>query len=285
MTAWVIGKFDALHRGHRELVRVAAGLGEPGILSFSGMAEVLGWPPRKPLLGKSERERVLRDWQVAQVCALPFAELRELSPAAFVELLVQEHGATAIVTGADFRFGRDRAGDVSILAELARGHGITVRAVEPVQVAGRPASSSRVRDAIAAGDVVDAANLLGRQFALNGVVQRGDGRGAGIGFPTANLGSIETLVPACGVYAAVAELPDQSPLRAAVNIGHVPTVADQRPLTVEAHLLDFDGDIYGEPLRLRFVERLRGEQRFADLDALREQIARDVVAVAELPLE
>ena len=131
-------------------------------------------------------------------------------------------------------------------------------------------------------ELAEAERMLGRPYRLSGVVQRGDGRGRGIGFPTANIASIETVIPATGVYAATAQQPDGSRRAAAVNIGHLPTVGDDRPLTVEAHVLDWQGDCYEQVLSLDLHQRLRGEQKFASLDELVTQITADVANTRKL---
>jgi len=279
----VIGKFDALHRGHRALVAAAAELGTPTVLSFSGMAEELGWEPRPPITAPSQRALVLADWSRSlgvpvAACSLPFAELRPLAPQAFIDHLQREHGFGGIVCGEDFRFGRGRSGGVDELRAAAAERELVVRVVPPVVHNGAAISSSRVRAAIEAGAMDEVRALLGRPHRVVGTVVRGAGRGAGIGFPTANLQAIENLLPPDGVYAARADL-DAQALMAAVNIGHAPSVAEGRERLLEAHLLDWQGDCYGRTLVLDLLERIRGEQRFDGPEALRAQIARDVTAV------
>lgn len=286
--ALAIGKFDALHLGHRALVQRAAAIGAPGLLQFSGMAEVLGWPPRLPLVAGSERARVLASWSRmlhAEVGALevPFATVRPMLPAQFIDFLADRLGARAVVVGEDFRFGRDRSGDLAQLAALAGTRSLALAVVGVVVAGGAAISSSRIRAALAAGEVGDTAACLGRPYRLVGSVVRGDGRGRRLGFPTANLGGRENQEPGPGVYAAWAELAVAGGtlrLRAAVNIGRLPTVGAERPLTVEAHFLDPAPDCYDCRLALDFAVRLREERRFGSLEELRAQIARDVTATA-----
>ena len=285
--ALAIGKFDALHLGHRALITRANGLGRPHLLTFAGMAAVLGWPERPPLVAAADRPRVLAEWsqqlgQPVGTVELPFTEVRPMTPAAFVAHLAARFGRCALVVGEDFRFGHGRSAGAAELSSLASAVGCQVAIVPPVLHAGAPVSSSRVRSALADGDVALAAELLGRPYRLAGVVQRGDGRGRTIGVPTANLGAREVQEPASGVYAAWGVFDDGRRFPAAVNVGNVPTAGAERPLTVEAHLLGFDGDCYGRVLALDLVRRLRNEQRFADLAALTAQIARDVAAVRSL---
>jgi len=272
--AVAVGKFDALHLGHRALAERAAQLGEPRLLRLTGLAEAFGWAARAPLVAEDDRARVLATWAVGEAGA-DFAALRGLDAAGFLDWLRASHAATALVVGADFRCGRGRSAGVAELAPLCAARGMALAVVAPVAVAGAPASSSRIRAALARGDVAEAAACLGRPHRLVGSVVRGDGRGRGLGFPTANLGQARNQAPAPGVYAARAHLAGGS-WPAAVNIGVLPTVAAGRPLTVEAHLIGFAGDCYGADLALDLTARLRDEQRFDTLDALRAQLARDV---------
>ena len=283
MTAYAIGKFDALHRGHFALVAQAAACATPCLLGFSGMAEELGWPTRKPLVAPDDRARVLAAWSqslrtTVSELELPFASVRSMSPGEFVNHLRATQHASALVVGDDFRFGRDRGGDATALRTLGRAAGMRVEVVPAVLHHGETVSSSSVRTALAAGDVALASALLGRPHRLLGDVVRGDGRGRKLGIPTANLGGCTNLEPASGVYAAWAQLNGQR-LPAALNIGHVPTAGGDRPLTIEAHLLGWSGDCYGRPLGLDLIARLRGEHRFATLDALVAQIRADIAAV------
>lgn len=282
MRAVAVGKFDALHVGHRALAERAAGLGAPRLLRLTGLAESFGWAQRIPLVAEDDRARVLAAWAGSpDEVGVDIHTLRELDAAAFLDWLQRDHVACALVVGADFRCGRGRAAGVADLAPLCAARGLTLAVVEPVQVAGAPASSSRVRAALAAGDVVAAAACLGRPHRLLGTVARGDGRGRTLGFPTANLGAPRSQPPAAGVYAARALL-DGTVWPAAVNVGVLPTVGGERPLTVEAHLVGFAGEIYGRPLALDLIAHLRPERRFASLEVLRQQIAADVASVPEL---
>lgn len=283
-----IGNFDGLHRGHREVIRVAAdharALGRPlGVITFEPHPrEVLnpaGAPARlTPFRRKAE---ILQGLGVDLLYAFRFNErLMRLSPAAFVkEVLADELAAAAVVTGQDFRFGHKRAGDAAMLAELGAEHGMIVRVVEPVRVDGTVCSSSNIRTALADGAVGLANRMLGYAYELEGVVRPGDRRGRQIGFPTANVHPLarRPLLPAIGVYAVRAGLRQGNAIEwrpAVANLGRRPTF-DGRALLLEVHLLDERRDLYGERLRVAFVERLRGEQKFADIDELKRQIAHD----------
>ncbi len=277
--ALAVGKFDALHIGHRALAERAATLGQPRLLRLTGLAEAFGWPARSPLVAEDDRVDVLQTWSGSpREIPADIRSLRDLDADAFVAWLAHERQACALVVGADFRCGRNRSAGVAELAPLCTARGIALSVVEPILVAGQPASSSRIRSAVIAGDVVAAAICLGRPYRLTGIVSRGDGRGRTIGFPTANLGTPTSELPAHGVYAARAWLAGR-PYPAALNIGVLPSIAEGRSLTVEAHLLGFSGDCYGVKLSLDLLARIRPEQRFPSLDALRSQIAADVAQV------
>lgn len=277
-----LGKFDALHRGHRALVARAAELGAPALLGFAGMAQVLGWAERLPLCDAAEEASVLAAWsrelgRVVSAHQLDFAAVRGLAPAAFVALLREEHGIAGVVTGTDFRFGRDRSGDAQELARLCAARGLACAAVPPVRdTTGAVISSSGLREALARGELDRVADWLGRPYVLRGRVARGDGRGRTLGFPTANVTGYGRQPPGSGVYAALALLQDGREHPAVVNIGTQPSIGPGRPLAVEVHLPDWSGDLYGQSLIVCFRRRLRAEQRFPDLAALRAQITADV---------
>jgi riboflavin kinase/FMN adenylyltransferase len=276
-----VGKFDALHLGHRALAERAVAIeGSACLLGFTGMAEILGWPARRPLIAPSDRPRVLERWSAelggaVTQAALPFAEIRPLAAAEFLRLLRERFAARTLVVGEDFRGGRGREAGVAELGPLAASLGLRLEVVPHRDAEGAAISSSRVREALAQGDVATARACLGRPHRVVGTVARGDGRGRGIGFPTANCAERENQEPASGVYAAVAEL-GGARFAAAVNIGRLPTIAPDRPLTVEAHLIGFSRDCYDERIALDFVARIREERRFGSLDELKAQIARDV---------
>ncbi len=275
-----IGKFDALHRGHRTLAESARQFGQPGLLGFTGMAEVLGWPARQPLIARSERAAILSAWNCTEFF-LPFAHVRPLDAVAFVALVRQRFDPIALVVGDDFRGGRGRASDADTLAAVARDQGLPLVIVPRLHDAVGPISSSRIREALTAGDVAGLTVLSGRPHRLVGTVARGDGRGRQLGFPTANCADRENAEPAQGVYAAWAEVAGRR-VPAAVNVGRLPTLAPDRPLTVEAHLIGWSGDCYGQRLVLEFIDRIRPEQRFPDLSALAAQIRQDVAVATRV---
>jgi riboflavin kinase/FMN adenylyltransferase len=286
--AVAIGNFDGVHRGHQRLIAdmVAAahehGL-EATVLTFSPHPARFFVPDRAlPLLmPEARRHELLLGLGVDRVVVQRFdATFAAQSPRAFVEsLLVATLAARVVCVGYDFTFGARRAGTTALLGELGRELGFSTVVTDAVRVRGVVCASSTIRALIAAGEIDDAAALLGRSPELEGRVVRGAGRGRTIGVPTANLALAGEVQPALGVYAAWAELPDGSRHRAAVNVGTNPTfTGDAKTVHVEAHLLGLDRELYDTQLRLFLVRRLREEQRFAGKDALVAQIHADIDA-------
>jgi riboflavin kinase / FMN adenylyltransferase len=283
-TAVAIGVFDGVHLGHQRVMRdLAAMASERGMvtaaLTFDPHPLEFVAPGRAPqmLTTVEQRAEMLAECGVRILGVLPFLEIRDLDPRTFVtEILVLRLRAAAVAVGENFRFGRDRGGDAGLLRSMGDEIGFTVEIVELVDDGGEGGaiSSTRIRQLLASGDVEGSARLLGRPFALIGPVIHGDARGRTIGFPTANLHVPDRMaVPADGVYAAWVEW-NGAKYPGVVNIGVRPTFGvSQR--TIEAHLIDFDTDLYGESLTLHFVGRIRAEQRFDGVDALVAQIGRD----------
>jgi riboflavin kinase/FMN adenylyltransferase len=208
-------------------------------------------------------------------------ELSRWEPELFVEtVLIDWLRAAEVWVGANFLFGRDRSGTFTLLRALGEDRGFRVEKIEPVRYKDFVVSSTRVRHLVAEGRVDEAGSLLGHHYTIEGTVEHGDGRGRGLGFPTANLRTANELLPADGIYASIA-IVDGACHRAVTSVGVRPTIGDGRP-TVEAHLLDGDHALYGATVRLAFVKRLRGQVRFDGLDALVEQMGRDVAEAAAL---
>lgn len=283
--AVAVGNFDGVHRGHQALVAAAlqearARQGTAAVLTFDPHPSRVLHPERAPsaLMTLEQKAEALGGLGVEHLAVLEFTRaLAGQTAEEFAHgVLVQSLGAQAVVVGANFRFGRGRAGDVGVLEALGDRMGFTVCVVPPVLHGGAPVSSTRVRQAVGQGDVREAAALLGRPYFIDGRIVRGDGRGRTLGFPTANLEVVNEALPARGVYACWCRLEAEGmPLAAAVNVGRRPTFGGEAT-TVEAHLLDFSGDLYGRLVRLSFEERLRGEVRFAGPEALKAQIGADV---------
>jgi len=284
-----IGNFDGVHRGHRAVLAEAQARAE----SLGTHADVLTFEPHPYQLFKPDappfrlatlrtKVRLLEACELAHLFVLPFDwDLAGYSPEAFVEdILVRNLGARHVVVGEDFRFGRKRAGDVELLREKGRQHGFGVSAMPPVLDAdGHVISSSRIREALRAGEVAEATALLGRPWEIEGRVQHGDKRGRTIGFPTANITLGEMLEPAHGIYAVRAGI-DAGPATewwdGAAYVGRRPTVTEGTPgVLFETHLLDVDPELYGEHLRVQVHAFVRGDWAFDGLDALKHQIARD----------
>jgi riboflavin kinase/FMN adenylyltransferase len=285
------GNYDGVHLGHRALLRAAReAAGEQlAVLAYTFDPHPLHFlaPDRAPplLTSLARRVELLRDAGADRVVVQKFdRDFQALSPREFVEqVLVAQLNARVMIVGNDFRFGAQRAGDVAMLSELGAAHGITVKTVAPVTYEGEVVSSSRVRALLTRGEVEQAARLLTRAHELERRVLHGQKRGRTIGFPTANLELSGLLAPADGVYAVSVRVVDGAAaserLLGVANLGVRPTVSGGR--SMEVHILDFSDDLYDRTLRVGFVARLRGEQKFAGLDALKAQIARDVQAGRE----
>ncbi len=288
-SAVTLGNFDGVHLGHRALVHAAlsardrAGSAPRSVaMFFDPHPTAVMAPDRAPrlLTSPARRADLLRRCGIDQVDIRTFDEsFAQQSPEAFVsKILVDEHRAHTVVVGDDFRFGAGREGDVEVLRELAKAHGFDVLIVDPVHHGDDLVSSTRIRAHIEAGEVAAASVLLARFHDVTGTVVKGDQRGRTIGFPTANLATPDT-APCDGVYAVLTKTQSGARVSGVANLGVRPTFEAGR--SVEVHLLDFEGDLYGTELRVAFVARLRGEQKFDGLDALRAQLSRDVAAGRE----
>lgn len=290
-TAVSIGFFDGVHRGHQSMIRQAVdvahrrGLRSAVVTFDRHPMEVVRPGSQPPLLMTPERRTdTLARLDVDLVVVIPFDdELRHLTPAAFVDkILMAPLDAAAVVVGGNFRFGHRAEGDVAALTELGHARGFSARGVSLLEIDGVTVSSTEIRAAVSEGAVERASTFLGRPHVLDGIVVRGDQRGADLGFPTANLAVPERVaVPANGVYAGRFRLPDGSAHDCVTNVGLRPTFGGTG-VQVEAHLLDADLDLYGMQAAVDFRHRLRGEQRFDGPDALVDQIGRDVAAARAL---
>jgi riboflavin kinase/FMN adenylyltransferase len=286
--AATVGNFDGVHRGHLALVaavRAWAGrVGGPAVVvTFDPPPHEVLFPgsARPPLTTLPDRAELLRAAGADHVVILrTVPALLALSPEAFFEdVLLRQLGARAVVEGYNFRFGRGRAGDTKTLRELCAAAGVGFEEVAPLVVVGEPVSSSRVRSALLAGDVALAAELLSRPYRIAGTVVTGARRGRTIGFPTANLGDVPTVLPGNGVY-AVRAVVDERSYPAAANVGPNPTFGEDAR-KVEAHLLGFSGDVYGRPMAVEFVAKLRDTRPFGGPAELVEQLQRDIAAAKQ----
>jgi riboflavin kinase/FMN adenylyltransferase len=269
-----VGTFDGVHRGHREVIK-----GNDTVLTFDPHPLAVLNPDALPKLLDSIaiKRDLIAGLGVKELVVIPFdREFASKSAEEFVEdVLVERLGATHVSVGENFRFGKGAGGDPAYLAAREE---FETRVVPLVEVAGETVSSSHIRGLVAAGDVRHAAEFLGGPFLLEGEVVEGDRRGRKLSMPTVNIVPDDRLAcPGHGVYAAWAH---GEP--AAVNVGVRPTFGTGRGLLVEAHLVDWEGDLYGQTLRIAFVERLRGERRFETVDALVEQMRQDVERVREI---
>jgi riboflavin kinase/FMN adenylyltransferase len=267
-----IGTFDGVHLGHREVIR-----GSDTVLTFDPHPLSVIRPEATPKLLNTfpVKRDLIAGLGVRELFVIPFDRgFSEQSAEEFVQdVLIRRLGAKRVSVGENFRFGKGAKGT----ADFLRSHDEFDTNVTPlVEVAGETVSSTQIRGLVAAGEVKEAAEFLGDPFLFEGEVVEGDRRGRTLGMPTANLVPDEAYVhPGHGVYAALA---NDHP--AAVNVGVRPTFDTGRGLLIEAHLIDFEGDLYGQTLRIAFIERMRGEKRFDSVDELVEQMNRDVVQAA-----
>lgn len=286
-----IGVYDGVHLGHRALIgRVRAMAAELGassaVVTFDRHPATVVRPESAPLLLTDLEQRIelLGSTGVDYTLVIPFdlERARESADDFVREILVDKLGCVAVVVGHDFHFGRDRGGNVPMLQEMGADLGFDVLGINLVAdddpEHGEVVSSTRIRGLLRDGDVAGAALLLGRPHEVRGVVQHGDARGRELGYPTANVAvPADILLPADGIYAGWYERPDGSVHATAMSLGRRPTFyADGDLSLLECYLLDFEGDLYDERAKVRFVQRLRGEVKFDSVDALVEQMGRDV---------
>lgn len=283
--AAAIGNFDGVHRGHRRIIarllERARELGGPAIVFTFDPHPVRILRPQEcppPLTWTRRKAELLAAIGVDRIVAFPTDRtFLQLSAAEFFQrVIVDGLGAEALVEGPNFYFGRGREGNVARLAQLASGAGITLDVVEPAVYQGELVSSSRIRQALIVGDVAQATEMLQIPYRIRGMVTHGAGRGATIGFPTANLEAIDTLLPAFGVYAGRAVWNNDA-AAAAIHLGPNPTFAE-RGSKVEVHLIDRSERLYGQVLEVEFFRRLRDVKTFASTAALKDQLEHDIDA-------
>ncbi len=286
--AWLVhpvlalGNFDGLHRGHLKIVeRVKRGAAEHGgtpmAMTFDPHPPRVVRPDKAPplLMTKAQRLEALHRAGVACVAVVRFTpELSQWDPETFVRtVLVEWLRISKVWVGANFLFGHGRSGNFSTLRTLGQRYGFRADKIDPVRYKDFVVSSTRIRRLVSEGRMDEAGALMGHPYYVDGVVVHGRGRGREIGVPTANLQTANELIPPHGVYATIMTV-DGTFHAGLTNVGIRPTFGET-DLAIETHLLDFQGDLYGRDVRLSFVQRLRDERRFADVDALRSQIAAD----------
>ena len=289
-----IGAYDGVHHGHRALIRrvqhMAAELEcATAVVTFDRHPAVVVRPESAPklLTDLEQKLALLEDLGVDYTLVIRFDKERSQESAEdFVEtVLVGCLNARAVVVGHDFKFGHDRRGNVELLQRMGSEYDFDVLGInlEHDPDEDETVSSTRIRKLLEAGDIDAAARLLGRPHEVRGTVAQGDQRGRELGFPTANVAvPAEILLPADGIYAGWYERPDGSVHPTAISLGRRPTFYERAETSLlEAYLLDFEGDLYGEPARVRFITRLRGEQKFDSVDALVAQMEQDVASARE----
>jgi len=285
-----VGVFDGVHAGHQKVlgraVERARDTGTaPVVFTFHPHPLAILRPDEAPPLIQTfgQKLELMREIGItAVIWPRGLAQILAMPPETFVREVVREGlQAAAVVEGADFHFGTGGAGDRERLAELAAACGVETEFVADVKVDGRRVSSTRIRRLISEGRVAEAARCLGRPYAYVGTVVEGHHRGARLGYPTVNVEAPRFLVPAEGVYAGWADVRGERHA-AAVSVGRAPTFHADEPVAVEAFLLDFDGELYGEQVAVDFVEYLRPQQTFADAEALKAKMAEDCRQVREV---
>jgi riboflavin kinase/FMN adenylyltransferase len=283
----VIGFFDGVHLGHQQILRqtIADAHKHDSIalaLTFDKHPNVIVAPDRAPPLIYSlpQKLRAIASMGMENTLLISFDKaFSQQTGEEFIRCLARGFGRIhSICVGAEFVFGHKRSGNVALLKKLGAELNFQVHGLSALSLDGETVSSTRIRQAIRAGNFDDASQMLGRAYAISGAVVTGDKLGRQLGFPTANLDVTDLVLPPNGVYAALTRCKGKL-YRVALNIGMRPTVAAGPQLRVEAHLLDFKGDLYGAELEIELGEKLRDEKKFASPQKLREQIARDIAAV------
>jgi len=281
--AVTIGNFDGVHLGHREIFRRVRELAR----ARDGVSVVITFVPHplqvispdtgvKLITTPQEKRSLIEASGIDYLLEIPFdLAFASISAPAFVEqVLVGAIGMESLVIGYDYAFGRGREGNVTLLRQLGARFNFVVELLQPISSGTLVYSSTAVRTMVSEGDVKGVVSVLGRHYAVTGTVVHGHQRGRELGFPTANLETQKALIPAAGVYAVKVRI-DSDFYDGACNIGTNPTFGNEE-LSLEVHLFDFDGELYGREVSLVFIERLRGELRFSSLDALKQAIAADV---------
>ncbi len=285
-----LGNFDGFHLGHQAVagaaIARAKAQGRPVIIATFDPHPVRHFVPDAPpfrLTTLDQRQRLFENAGADAMIVFDFgAPLASTSAPDFItDLLISRLGVDTVVTGEDFTFGKARGGNIEVLKTIGAQHGLSSIAIGPVQDGGDTISSSRIREALQAGDCAAAAALLSRPFAVEGTVQHGDKNGRLLGYPTANIDMGHYLRPRYGIYAVKGRLPGGRILNGAANLGIRPSFDPPKEL-LEPYFFDFSEDLYGQTIEVEFHAFIRGEAKFDDLDALKVQMAKDCAAAAQL---
>jgi riboflavin kinase/FMN adenylyltransferase len=284
-----LGNFDGIHLGHQELVRMvirrARETGAVGmVVTFRPHPLKILAPEKCPPLISiyEEKIRLFEKLGIDVLVKIPFTmEFSAMTPEDFVKnVLCDTLGAKEIFVGYNYRFGKGRKGTVQTLRQLGAQYGFVVKEVGQISLDGEVISSTKIRDLLKSGDVEHAARLLGRTYAITGIVVRGDGRGKGLGFPTANIAPKHAIVPSDGVYAVRLLVRDRL-YDGIANIGLRPTF-NKKVLAIEVHVFDFNEDVYGEDISLYFIRKIREEEKFRSAEALVDQIRSDIAVAKDI---
>lgn len=287
-----VGAFDGLHLGHRSLIRQVMNHADQlgcasAVITFDRHPASVVRPESAPklLTDLDQKLELIASTGVDHTLVVPFDEARSKEAAEdFIDdILIDRLGARAVVIGYDFHFGHGRRGNAELLKLVGKEKGFSVIEPEIVEVDGQIVSSTAIRRALDEGRVDQARSMLGRYHEVRGLVVMGDGRGRELGFPTANVHlSASIKLPASGVYAGFYYGPDSEKRPAAISIGTRPTFYDDGAESLEVHLIDFEGDLYGENARVEFTHRLRGQERYDTIEALIDQMAKDTAEARRL---
>ena len=282
--ALAVGVFDGIHLGHQEVIRAA----QEHATQHHGTAVVVTFDPHpaqvlrpgsapKLLCGPRHQQLILAQNGISCLLACPFTAETAKTPARdFIQQLVRAARPLGCISvGYTWSFGHRREGNIHLLMEMGQEHGFAVYGVPPLKIDAQVVSSTLIREAVSCGDFQKAATLLGREYSVFGTVIEGQKLGRQLGFPTANVAIESEQLPPLGVYAVQARIGTQW-LPGVANLGRRPTVAADAEPSLEVHLLDWSGDLYGQDLEVRFTRRLRSEMKFSSLDELKAQIARDI---------
>lgn len=283
----VIGTFDGIHQGHIYLLEALKIIADnenlsPLVVTFSSHPLETIRPDKVPplLTPTHEKIQLINKEGIRMIALMEFNEgLRSMSASEFMKLLRDKYGVRALLLGYDTRFGHDRPDGIEAYQEIGETVGIKVIQAQEFIWDGTPVSSSMIRKSIASGNIQTANKLLGRNYSISGTVVSGKQLGRKIGFPTANISPQEPkqLIPKPGVYAVIVQLPDLKKYNGVLNIGFRPTVdeSEMPRLTLEVHILGFSGNLYGQDIKIEFIDRIRDEQKFNGIDELRSQLSLD----------